>query len=170
MTDQIITKKDAIDRMRDGLPCETCWPAQHPTMWMNTRWQDFEGVGTTFRKPPEPRREARTFWVTANGLAITYQQWPSDVQVREVLPDEVAVRRMTEAEVKAITMPLRTVYGWTYLTDAAVAFAGTLGLLKKDALVEQQTTGHCPNNRAKGGCQLHNLQCGYPDCDRKPKS
>ena len=88
MTDQIITKKDAIDRMRDGLPCETCWPAQHPTMWMNTRWQDFEGVGTTFRKPPEPRREARTFWVTANGLAITYQQWPSDVQVREVLPDE----------------------------------------------------------------------------------
>ena len=30
------------------------------------------------------------------------------------------------------------------------------------------TTGHCANHRARGGCQLHNLQCGYPDCDRRP--
>jgi hypothetical protein len=29
------------------------------------------------------------------------------------------------------------------------------------------TVGHCANNRVPGGCQLHNLQCGYPDCDRK---
>ena len=28
--------------------------------------------------------------------------------------------------------------------------------------------GHCENHRQKGGCQLHNLQCGWPDCDRKP--
>ena len=30
------------------------------------------------------------------------------------------------------------------------------------------TTGHCENHKQKGGCQLHNLQCGWPDCDRKP--
>jgi hypothetical protein len=28
------------------------------------------------------------------------------------------------------------------------------------------TTGHCPHKKAPGGCPLHNLQCGYPDCDR----
>ena len=30
------------------------------------------------------------------------------------------------------------------------------------------TKGHCENHKQKGGCQLHNLQCGWPDCDRKP--
>lgn len=30
------------------------------------------------------------------------------------------------------------------------------------------TTGHCENKSQPGGCQLHNLQCGYPDCDRRP--
>ena len=30
------------------------------------------------------------------------------------------------------------------------------------------TTGHCENHKQKGGCQLHNLQCGWPDCDLKP--
>lgn len=29
------------------------------------------------------------------------------------------------------------------------------------------TTGHCRNHKAIGGCQLHNLQCGYPACDRQ---
>ena len=32
------------------------------------------------------------------------------------------------------------------------------------------TTGHCEHHKQKGGCQLHNLQCGWPDCDRKPIS
>lgn len=30
------------------------------------------------------------------------------------------------------------------------------------------TTGHCEQHKQNGGCQLHNLQCGWPDCDRKP--
>ena len=44
----------------------------------------------------------------------------------------------------------------------------------KEALAQQEqepvahTTGHCENHKQKGGCQLHNLQCGWPDCDRKP--
>lgn len=29
------------------------------------------------------------------------------------------------------------------------------------------TTGHCKEHAKPGGCQLHNLQCGYPECDRK---
>lgn len=28
------------------------------------------------------------------------------------------------------------------------------------------TTGHCENHKKPGGCPLHNLQCGYPQCDR----
>lgn len=30
------------------------------------------------------------------------------------------------------------------------------------------TEGHCAEKRKPGGCQLHNLHCGYPKCDRKP--
>jgi hypothetical protein len=30
------------------------------------------------------------------------------------------------------------------------------------------TTGHCKEKQKPGGCQLHNLHCAYPDCDRKP--
>lgn len=30
------------------------------------------------------------------------------------------------------------------------------------------TTGHCKEKAKAGGCPLHNLQCGYPECDRKP--
>lgn len=29
------------------------------------------------------------------------------------------------------------------------------------------TTGHCQHKNRPGGCQLHNLQCGWPNCDRK---
>jgi hypothetical protein len=29
------------------------------------------------------------------------------------------------------------------------------------------TEGHCAEKRKPGGCQLHNLHCGYPACDRK---
>jgi len=30
------------------------------------------------------------------------------------------------------------------------------------------TTGHCKEHAKPGGCQLHNLHCGWPDCDRRP--
>ena len=29
------------------------------------------------------------------------------------------------------------------------------------------TTGHCKEKAKPRGCQLHNLHCGYPSCDRK---
>ena len=34
--------------------------------------------------------------------------------------------------------------------------------------VPAYTEGHCEEKAKKGGCQLHNLHCGYPACDRKP--
>jgi hypothetical protein len=45
--------------------------------------------------------------------------------------------------------------------------ADAIAALKK-ALPPKYTSGHCSNNKVPGGCQLHNLQCGYPECDRKP--
>lgn len=35
---------------------------------------------------------------------------------------------------------------------------------------QQYTTGHCKERSKPGGCQLHNLHCGYPQCDRKQVS
>ena len=43
-------------------------------------------------------------------------------------------------------------------------------LIKPDPKVSQAesfTTGHCTHKNSPKGCQLHNLQCGYPACDRK---
>lgn len=40
--------------------------------------------------------------------------------------------------------------------------------LNKFTETPQYTTGHCRNHRLPGGCKLHNLQCGYPQCDRRP--
>lgn len=48
------------------------------------------------------------------------------------------------------------------LTQAAAYKRGV-----EDATKPAYTTGHCKNKSQPGGCQLHNLQCGYPDCDRK---
>lgn len=31
----------------------------------------------------------------------------------------------------------------------------------------QKITGLCARKKAPGGCQLHDLQCGYPQCDEK---
>lgn len=37
---------------------------------------------------------------------------------------------------------------------------------KKPAV--QPATGHCKERAKPGGCPLHNLHCGYPECDRLP--
>lgn len=43
-------------------------------------------------------------------------------------------------------------------------------LARRGAAVRTQTftEGHCEQRKAPGGCKLHNLHCGYPDCDRRP--
>ena len=35
---------------------------------------------------------------------------------------------------------------------------------------EQPKGGHCVHKKQPGGCQLHNLHCGWPDCDTLPRS
>ena len=34
-------------------------------------------------------------------------------------------------------------------------------------MVPEYTTGHCENHKHPKGCQLHNIQCGWPECDRR---
>lgn len=131
MTDNIIQKKDAIDRMRDGLPCETLSDnmMQGKTYWVPTDWLDFKKPNRTFRIPPEPRRVAREWEIEGGGC---YEMIYGPIHVREVLPDEVWVKRMTEDEarvlcmVKSIGMPFSTV------TEHCMKFARALGLIAED--------------------------------------
>jgi hypothetical protein len=37
-----------------------------------------------------------------------------------------------------------------------------------DGPLPQYTTGHCEENKKVGGCQLPNVNCGWPACDRRP--
>ena len=48
------------------------------------------------------------------------------------------------------------------LAEAAFA-AGKAAALE----YKQQKGGNCPEQKKPGGCQLHNLHCGYPKCDIK---
>ena len=51
------------------------------------------------------------------------------------------------------------------LTLESTALAAIAG---REAQGPKFTTGHCENKRKPGGCQLHNLHCGYPKCDQRP--
>lgn len=106
MSDNIISLQDAVGRMLNGQPCETNWRGE----WRSTEWPDF-GTFTKFRIPPEPRRVAREFWLLFDrqGFVAIFESEPTAlavgekvIHVREVLPDEVCVRRMTWAEIEAL--------------------------------------------------------------------
>lgn len=53
---------------------------------------------------------------------------------------------------------------WPELLIGALSRAGYSVVLTQP----QFTTGHCAEKARPGGCQRHNLLCGYPDCDRRP--
>lgn len=56
-----------------------------------------------------------------------------------------------------------------YITDAieaCVKSALTTANDGKDA-TPTYTAGHCEHNKQPGGCQQHNLHCGWPKCDQK---
>lgn len=65
---------------------------------------------------------------------------------------------------------------WASASDDVMSLEEADSLLRqiviptvKPAPVAQAfTEGHCTEKRKPGGCQLHNLHCGYPACDRKP--
>jgi hypothetical protein len=56
--------------------------------------------------------------------------------------------------------------GWQEI-DCPICGGGARAFPKPEQEPVAHTTGHCENHKQKGGCQLHNLQCGWPDCDRK---
>lgn len=43
---------------------------------------------------------------------------------------------------------------------------GTENVLVEPNLLQSLTEKKCPNLLMKGGCPLHNLQCGFPDCNK----
>lgn len=102
-TDNIIPQNEAIDRMKAGLPCETWMPYDRNGPWLPTKFADFDS-DNQFRKPPEPRREARVFtnvgYLRAGTKDLPYVLDPP-ADFREVLPDEVTLQRMTEARARA---------------------------------------------------------------------
>lgn len=53
------------------------------------------------------------------------------------------------------------------IDGARIEFVGEAKL--SDCAKPDYTTGHCEHHNQPGGCHLHNLYCGYPKCDRKPK-
>ena len=71
MTDRLIDRDHAIDRMRDGLPVETFYVSWQSEAgcdgWKPTRWVDFDVTPEPeFRIPPEPRRKAREWRISQN--------------------------------------------------------------------------------------------------------
>ena len=56
-----------------------------------------------------------------------------------------------------------------FMTKRCKELRTRIDQLEQSSIVSEPkyTVGHCANNRVPGGCQLHNLQCGYPGCDRK---
>ncbi len=40
--------------------------------------------------------------------------------------------------------------------------------IKAQSKPDTHTTWHCKEQAKPGGCQLHNLQCGWPECDIQP--
>lgn len=51
------------------------------------------------------------------------------------------------------------------LMETAVEIAKSLRALSTSPGEPQWTYGHCKEKAKPEGCQLHNLHCGYPDCD-----
>lgn len=142
-THEIIPRSEAIDRMRDGLPCETFQRAHAD--WRATCWHDFEYDRSEFRIPPEPRREAREWWIQQNQYHDVCEEtgkrtpWQtafktapkvdeiSCIHVREVLPDEVIGQDVIERCIWAVLDA-----GGDNAHYHADAIRRALGLIKED--------------------------------------
>lgn len=107
MTATTIPRSEAIARMAKGEPVET--REERGVEWNPTMWRDFELLHPEFRIPPEPRREAREWWLNAyephsTALTVFDSQKEADraalklrsevIHVREVLPDEVTLQML----------------------------------------------------------------------------
>lgn len=55
-----------------------------------------------------------------------------------------------------------------WVVEAVMIAAAQAGAAHRAVQPPAYTEGHCAEKAKPNGCQLHNLQCGYPTCDRKP--
>lgn len=121
MTDDIITRNEAIERMARGEKCETNLQGH----WRATKWSDFDATSVLFRIPPKPRRLAREWWIWG-GEAFTHNVHREAIHVREVLPGDVVLQRMTEQEWLNLHAQA---FGSACMPSALVDFARALGLI-----------------------------------------
>ncbi len=83
-------------------------------------------------------------------------------------------QRAAVAELASDVVPMRNEDGDIVLFVRRAPDGKVLEILWKDATptastppAPTYTTGHCENAKAKGGCQMPNVHCGWPKCDRK---
>lgn len=139
-----ITRAQAIERMAKGEPVETAqWigiVGQPAEQWAATKWSDFDKPQfAQFRIPPEPRKEAREWWISPSPKGTTNYDYAFSAQhstathVREVLPDEVCLRKMTENGVRDFVFDKNVVAARCSTgADKCVAFARAIGLIREE--------------------------------------
>lgn len=146
---------------------------------------------------PQPPQHPEDEWKIAilKTLAAYGPQWtvPSDSSMQHMLDTLArAIRAEVRAEVDQffkINVPTLTgqimniqidprLYKTVESSDASINLAYKLGhrdarhaaaelIVATNLNTQTSTTGHCAEKKKPGGCQLHNLQCGYPQCDKK---
>lgn len=80
--------------------------------------------------------------------------------------DSECIAANFETEAKALEYEKSQCSGNTEVRS----YKAWLPIALKSAVPAQEleyTSGHCEQNKQRGGCQLPNVHCGYPNCDRK---
>ena len=89
------------------------------------------------------------------------------VLLRNGIPAAFAIENLLDdlRKAAAALTDYRTRTGIDVGDVVAKLSAGTHVLTKAEP---KFTYGHCEHKKQPRGCQLNNVQCNYPDCDRKP--
>ena len=101
--------------------------------------------------------------------------WSMLETTQESLREHMAMIHELEAALKQALEVLETSTDWNVsatgrqLKSMQVITALRTRLAQPPLPVQPEvfTTGHCREKAKPGGCQLHNIHCGFPDCDRK---
>ena len=115
------------------------------------------------------RDAARAKWNNSDGdmrgaalHAVRETLYAGEVPLAAFIDDHVAnaIVQRNQERARAETAELR-------LADAVKALEE---ISKALGVPLPYTTGHCENHKQPGGCPLHNLQCGWPDCDIRSRT
>ncbi len=85
----------------------------------------------------------------------TKHDWPDDIWE--------AICEAVEAEKQEIDKPSKQ----KRPQNCGTGFCSCIECVMDEQEIVSYTTGHCKEKAQPNGCQLHNLHCGYPACDRK---